>query len=187
MARVRSGTEVAVCEEIGLSLGLQAYCPMFTRWRKLPKHIAKKRGKSKELIRTVLFPCYIFVRIETLACVSRVKSLRDVLGFISTGYGPCFASEEDVQALRSQETLGMNDETEQGRKLRNAERLRSMTETASKMELQDLTGCVVRLISGLFAGKVGSVLEHDRTDNVIKLDIGRIPVLVSAETAAVVA
>lgn len=186
MARVRSGTEIAVCEEIGSSLGLEAYCPMFARWRKLPKHIAKKRGKSKELIRTVLFPCYIFVKITSLECVTRIKGLRDVLSFISTGHGPCLASEEDVQALRYQESLGINDETEKGRKLRNADRLRSMTETASKMELQDLKGCVVRMMSGLFAGKVGSVLQYDKTDNVVKLDIGRISVTVSAESVSVI-
>ena len=161
MARVRSGSEARICEEVEQELGLSTYLPQFVRWRKLPKHLAKKQGKNKELVTSILLPCYAFIKVETVQCVTRIKAVRDVFGFISTDAGVCYARDEDIKALMMQEASGINNETEQGRKLRLArDAAKAHDHGAFSLSLQDYTGKMVRLTSGPFEGVTGVVTYH---------------------------
>lgn len=171
VVRVRSGCEAQVCQEIGDKLDLATYFPRFVRWRKLPKHLAKTKGKKKELVSTTLFPCYIFVRVLTAECVTRIKAIRDVFGFICTSSGVCYAEGSDIEALRTRELSGINDETEQGRKLRMTERAQAMAQAVASIELRDLTGAIVRMSTGLFQGLAGTVLSHEPAQGKMKIEL----------------
>jgi transcription antitermination factor NusG len=171
VVRVRSGCEAQVCQEIESNLGLTTYFPRFVRWRKLPKHLAKAKGKKKELVSTILFPCYIFVQVKTMECVTRIKAIRDVFSFISTSAGPCYAEDDAIETLRMRERSGINDDTEQGRKLRMAERAQAMAHAVASITLRDLTGAIVRMTSGLFAGTSGTVLTHEVAQGKVKIEL----------------
>ena len=185
VARVRSGSELDVCSDASIMLGLESYVPQFVRWRKLPKHLAKQRGKSKEMVSSILFPCYIFLRIKSQNCLSAIVGLRDVFGFISTDQGVCLADSKDILALKAREQLGANDDTEQGRRLRAAEQHRAMAEAAS-IQLMDLTGRTVMLNVGPLAGFSGKVTEHNKLDGTVKFNYNQTALRASTEHLDVV-
>lgn len=189
VVRVRSGCEAQVCQEIEGNLGLATYFPRFVRWRKLPKHLAKAKGKKKELVRTILFPCYIFVRVLTLECVTRIKGVRDVFGFISTTSGVCYAEGSAIEKLQMRERSGINDETDQGRKLRAAERAQAMAQAVASVELRDLTGHLVRISSGVFEGVSGLVIKHDVDDDSVTFEHSTtgIPLIIGADQVELLA
>jgi transcription antitermination factor NusG len=147
---------------------------MFLRWRKLPKHLAKTHGKSKELISSVLFPCYIFVRVSNIGELAAVAGLRDVFGFISTEAGPCFASDKPIQSLRDQELLGLNDATDKGNSLRNSERLSNMVNGLKKLDLFDYLGKKVYLKEGPFKGASGIVEAYSDNDGTVEFCMGAV-------------
>ena len=182
VARVRSGCELQVCDEALSELSVEAYCPMFIRWRKLPKHIAKARGKTKELVKSVLFPGYVFVRIDELNELSRVAALREVFGFVSAGADICFADGSSVQTLKSMEVLGRNDDTVQGRKLRDSERLELMVEELQKISLRDWMGKSVRVAEGLFKGAFGVVDKFDDDEGTVEFSIGAVKLSMSIDS-----
>jgi transcription antitermination factor NusG len=179
VAKIRSGREAEVCEELGDALSVEAYCPMFVRWRKLPKHLAKSRGKTKELVRSVLFPSYIFVRIEDLRQLSSIAALRDVFGFVSSGLETCFADDRDIQTLKSQEVLGRNDDTMQGKRLRDSERLDLMIKQTQSLGMTDWLGKKVYVKDGPFKDATGVVERVGAEDGTVEFGIGALKLKMS--------
>lgn len=169
VATVRDGSEMALADEL-LSVDIQAYCPIHQRWRKLPRHLARKTGKSRELIKDALLTGYLFVLIETSEDLATVHACKDVFGFVRTTAGPCFARASDIEALKEIERSGVHDARPRSRKERVKEfeaevsavcdsksQLDAMQDRLAAMRLTDLSGKTVRLTSGALCGAKGEV------------------------------
>ena len=97
--RTKYGEEAAVAASLASDLAIDAYCPLFSKWRKLPRHIAKSRGQSRELIQVPLITGYVFARCERLPSLP-ADLARKVYGPLVLAYRLCYASDHEVEILR---------------------------------------------------------------------------------------
>lgn len=149
-ASVKDGEEVNVAKKIVETLGFESYCPMHSRWRKLPRHLARKEGRTRVLVRDALIPGYVFARVNTTEDIADVFGLKHVFGFVCTSYGPCFANDDVIDGLRKTEQSGEFD-------VKPKVRIERMRQQIAKLEMKDFAGKTVRLINGPFSGLVGEV------------------------------
>jgi len=175
-AVVKDGSEQGLVSTLLDDHAIEAYCPLHKRWRKLPKHITRKTGKTRELITDALLTGYLFVKVETSGHLATVFGLKDVFGFVSTSAGPCFARASDIEALREIERSGIHDE----RRKTKAERIKAlelgsetkvevapkstldaMKEKLGSMVLVDLKGKTAKLVSGPLSGYTGTIERVD--------------------------
>lgn len=171
VAIVKDGSELALAASLSADLGFDSYAPSYRRWRKLAKHVARKEGRTRELITDSLLLGYIFVRLDMsdntdLAALLKVKG---VYGVISNLRGPCYARDSDVESLRAIERSGIHDAKPRAAGVRRivevvvpaspkqvADAMRSRLEN---LNLVDMIGKVVSLTSGPFSGMCGKVAE----------------------------
>lgn len=105
--RTKYGEEAAVAASLSSGLGIEAYCPLFQKWRKLPKHIAKSRGTSRELIQVPLLTGYVFILAERMPELPFELS-RKIYGPLVMAGRLCYATDAEVDALRAhQESEGV--------------------------------------------------------------------------------
>ena len=178
-AIVRDGAEQALAFALAES-GIESYCPLHRRWRKLPKHIARKTGRTRELVTDALLTGYLFVLIEASKDLAETSASKDVFGFVKTSAGLCFARASDIEALREIERSGIHNANQSTKRpqglAKGAAAPVSMARTAAPsaaatlaamlarlgaMSLTDLNGKCVRLSSGPFAGVAGVVERVD--------------------------
>lgn len=149
-ASVKDGEETAVAAKIVESLGFESYCPQHSRWRKLPRHLARKEGRTRVLVRDALIPGYVFARVSRTEDIADVFGLKHVFGFVCTSSGPCFARDEVIDELRRTEQSGEFD-------VKPKIRVERMRQQVARLEMKDYAGKTVRLTNGPFAGLVGEV------------------------------
>jgi transcription antitermination factor NusG len=160
---VRFGEELDLCAKILLEAEVESYCPVYKRWRKLPKHIAVRSKQTRELVKTALLDGYIFVRCDGDEELSSVCQIKGVFGFISTSVGICYARDQDIEDLKLFEKGVRKRE-----KPRDA--LERMKKVVADISIQDLAGKTVRMKDGPFKGFSGPVVQIVGEDVVIAGD-----------------
>lgn len=101
---------MALSAQVQEELGVESYCPVHRRWRKLPKHMARKQGCSRELVESALITGYLLVALERTEEAAEVRALDDVYGFIMNDQGICFARDADIELLRFVEASKIHDD-----------------------------------------------------------------------------
>lgn len=163
-AIVREGQETTLASEL-LSFTSDAYCPVYKRWRKLPRHIARKTGKSRELVVDALLPGYLFVQIQNDNQLAAAFAHKDVFDFVKTSTGVCYARASDIESLRDMERTKVHDETPApALKVKQA-----MQERLALMTLADYQGKQVKLTAGPLQGRFGVVGGGDEATGELKL------------------
>lgn len=177
-AIVRDGAESALAHELSSEHSLEAYCPMHRRWRKLPKHIARKTGKSRELVQDALLLGYIFVRVDGESDLATLHGVKDVFGHVCTSSGPCFAREQDIHDLMAAEASGVHDVKLRAKHVRPRKSLEAMQQVLQAIDLTDVLGRTIRLTKGPFSGLSGEVTEV--LGQAVRVQTERLPLTVSA-------
>lgn len=122
--------------------GFHAYLPRI--------QLKKRRGGSWVDVIEVLFPRYIFIRVDTaLKSIASVRSTRGVVGLVRFGGQPAVVADEVIEAVIQREAPGMG--------LRRDDR-----------PLFGL-GEQVRLMEGPLAGMEGVFVQEDGEKRVIVL------------------
>ncbi len=152
-----------MAEELSTSHSLTSYCPSYTRWRRLPRHAARKQGRSRELVTDALLPGYVFVEVAGMADLREALSLDSVFGFISVAGDVCYARDADVEEIREAEASGIHNAK---KRFRNNERKPTAAELLLEHIRQifdaSLCGASAEISDGPFKGKVGAVESVDR-------------------------
>lgn len=180
-AIVRDGAETALAAELPSAIRAETYCPLHKRWRCLPKHIVRKTGRNRELIVGSLIEGYLFVRIEDDAQLAAMLAFKGVYGVVRTMNGPCFAREEDIEALKAAEASGFHDAKVRAKHIKPAsdkQVAESMRVALRGLTLSDIKGRKVMLTSGPFSGMSGEVTEVN--GDCVKVQTGALPITVSA-------
>lgn len=151
---------------------------MYRRWRKLPKHVARKTGKSRELVQDALLLGYIFVRVDGESDLATLHGFKDVFGHVRTSSGPCFAREKDINDLMEAEASGVHDAKLRAKHVRPRKSLEAMQQVLATMDLSDVLGRKVRLTKGPFSGLSGEVTEI--VGQAVRVQTERLPLIVSA-------
>ena len=151
---------------------------MYRRWRKLPKHVARKTGKSRELVQDALLLGYIFVRVDGERDLATLHGVKDVFGHVRTSSGPCFAREQDIHDLMVAEASGVHDAKLRAKHVRPRQSLEAMQKVLAKMDLSDVLGRTIRLTKGPFSGLSGKVTEI--VGQAVRVQTERLPLIVSA-------
>ena len=151
---------------------------MHRRWRKLPKHIARKTGKSRELVSDALLLGYIFVRVDDESDLAILHGVKDVFGHVRTSSGPCFAREKDINDLMEAEASGVHDAKLRAKHVRPRQKLEAMQQVLATMDLSDVLGRTIRLTKGPFSGLSGKVTEI--MGQAVRVQTERLPLTVSA-------
>lgn len=153
-----------------LSMAPDTYCPTYRRWRKLPKHIIRKTGRTRELIVDSMTPGYMFVNVETSHQLADVYAHRDVYGFVSTSLGVCFARDSDIKRLRELEMELASGSSAQSK--RSAKQIRKeLQEKIQNLSMADLEGKTVKMKDGPLVGRVGVVVGAQSSGNEVKIDM----------------
>ena len=151
---------------------------MHRRWRKLPKHVARKTGKSRELVQDALLLGYIFVRVDDESDLAILHGVKDVFGHVRTSSGPCFAREQDIHDLMVAEASGVHDAKLRAKHVKPRQSLEAMQKVLAKMDLSDVLGRTIRLTKGPFSGLSGKVTEI--VGQAVRVQTERLPLTVSA-------
>lgn len=151
---------------------------MYRRWRKLPKHVARKTGKSRELVQDALLLGYIFVRVDGERDLATLHGVKDVFGHIRTSSGPCFAREQDIHDLMAAEASGVHDAKLRAKHVRPRKSLEAMQQVLATMDLSDVLGRNVRLTKGPFSEISGEVTEI--VGQAVRVQTERLSLIVSA-------
>jgi transcription antitermination factor NusG len=165
VANLRYDCEEAVASSLQGN-GISTYLPMHVRWRKLPKHEARKQGVTRELVSSALIPGYLFVEVQTSYDIAATFGHKDVFGFISTRHGICFIKDEDIESLREAEASKVHD-AKQKKLAVKAEApaviqvICPVREKLKSMGLGSLMGQSIILSSGPFAGQTGTVSKDE--------------------------
>lgn len=163
VAMVYDGGELALAASLHADHGIEAYAPAHRRWRKLAKHVARKEGRTRELVTDALLQGYLFVKLDMSDNfdLSRLLKVKGVFGVISTIHGPCFARDADIEAMREIERSGVHDAKLRAVHVRKpvAQISEQVRERLSALSLTDIVGKVVRLAEGPFKGMRGEVTE----------------------------
>ena len=163
-AIVREGQETTLASEL-LNAVSDAYCPVYKRWRKLPRHIIRKTGKSRELIIDALLPGYLFLKVEDQNQLAAAFHHKDVFDFVKTSSGVCYARSSDIESLRDMERSKIHDETPAPAiKVKQA-----MQERIALLSLSDYQGKQVKLTAGPLQGRFGLVNGGDEQAGELKL------------------
>lgn len=163
VAMVKDGAELALAASLSADLGIEAYTPAHRRWRKLAKHVARREGRTRELVVDALLTGYLFAKVNMTdnRDIARLLEVKGVYGLIGTSRGPCFAREQDVEAMRLLEASGVHDVKVRASDVRKP--AASVTEELRKrlhaMSLIDLVGKVVCIIEGPFKGLCADVQD----------------------------
>lgn len=161
---MREGHETALASEL-LSAVSDAYCPVYKRWRKLPRHIARKTGKTRELIVDALFTGYVFLKVESQNQLAAAFAHKDVFDFVKTSTGVCYARASDIETLREMERTKVHDQSPSpALKIKEA-----MQKVLSAMVLSDYEGKTVKLTAGPLQGRLGVVGGGDEQTGELKL------------------
>jgi len=135
---------------------------MVHKWRKLAKHEAAKKGRSRELFSFALLPGYLFVSAQCDESLSRLLLTKHVYGVVRTSAGPCYAQDYEIQVLRDLEAeFDSNRPTE----------LSAFEVVAAKLSglvQAHLQGKRLKLVSGPFEG----LLATFRNSSAHKLEVG---------------
>lgn len=153
--RVKDGLEQEISKSLVAEMSVDCYCPMMRRWVKLPRHLRVKEGRVRKLVETALLEGYIFAKIRPEAgfneCLSNIKSVKGVYGFVSTQRGVCLARDSDIEGVRDHE-----------RELRSGKRpvalaSKEVSEKLAEVSFADAVGKSFKISDGPFQGIVGKV------------------------------
>lgn len=176
VAIVKGGSEGPISEEL-CSLEIQSYFPMYKKWRKLPKHLAKKRGKLREIVSFPLLHGYMFTKVDSANSVRAILGTKDVYGFIRTANSICFARDNDIAEFRQAVESGKYDDT---RTIEEA-RIDMLREKFNMINLFDLKGESVRITDGFFSGRNARVEEVSKNLREAKLEFNGAKIVVGLE------
>lgn len=153
-----------------LGMASDTYCPTYRRWRKLPKHIIRKTGRSRELITDSMIPGYLFVNVEDSHQLADVYGHKDVHGFVSTSLGVCFARDSDIESLRELEKERASGSSAQSK--RSAKQIQAeMQDKVQNLSMADIQGKMVKMKDGPLVGRVGFVMGTQGASNEVQIDI----------------
>ena len=164
-AIVRDGLEITLASEL-LGIAHDTYCPVYKRWRKLPKHIARKLGKTRELITESLIPGYLFVSVSGPEQLAAVYKNKDVFDFVKTSTGVCYARDTDIQALRENE---MSRKAGASTKRLADKAKEELQQQLASLVMADYRGKTVKLTAGPLQGRFGVVNDGDEQSGELKL------------------
>ena len=151
-AIVKDGAEQALAQALSADHGLVSYCPMHRRWRSLPEHIARKTGKTRELVQDALLLGYIFVCVSGDEDLADMLAVKGVYGYVRTSSGACYAKDSDIEALKVAEASGKHDV-----RLKPAKALEAMKQAAAAIDLTDAVGRKVSIVKGPLTGLTAEV------------------------------
>lgn len=158
---VLSGTERATAGRISSLPDTEGYCPLHTKWRKLPKHQRSNRTSSRVKVTAPLFPGYVFaLPREPELQASAICRVKGVIGIVRTEDGMCYAPDEHIALIKDLEARGKYDAQY------NAE----MRAEARKLRLEDCIGKSVTITEGSMAGYRGVVLSAQPGEVKVELD-----------------
>ena len=129
-----------------LGVGIETYCPIHKRWRKLPKHIAHKTGRTRELVETAVLRGYLFLSAQDQEALAAVYSNKRVFGFVSNNDRICLASPKDIsdmQAIEARVKSGL---------LSARQATQMIQDVAAKIDMSGYKGQRVRMLAGAFKG-----------------------------------
>lgn len=186
VAIVKDGAELDLAASLSADLSLEAYAPAYRHWRKLAKHVARREGRTRELVVAALLTGYLFVKVNmaTNADILRLMEAKGVYGVISNSRGPCFARESDVEGMRAIEASGIHNVKVAASDVRKpvAKVTEEIRERLRALSLVDLVGKMVRLVDGPFTGLSGEV--HDVRGGYAHMRINQLSVASPLENVA---
>lgn len=138
----RPGLEVDVSRDIR-ALGLDAYCPIATRWAK-PRH---RKAKARVKVQRPAFPRYVFVRVEGLRW-AEIRAVHGVAGVVCAGQTPIQLTAREVEDVKAAEDMGCFDFT--------------ATDLRGGVDLRIAVGDRIVLTSGPLDGYVATVTRLPR-------------------------
>lgn len=143
---VLSGTEQLAAEALDGLPGVKAFAPVYSAWRRLPKHRRAKLRASHERVEYPLFRGYVFLLLEHESAISSIYATKDVIGAVQTMYGLCYVRDDEIQELMQRHMRGeFNDHRELERWVRNPA-------PAPAVRLVDDTASTVTVLTGSFDG-----------------------------------
>lgn len=157
---VLSGSEMKTASGITESGLFECYCPTRKTWLRLPRHIAKKEGRSRRLIESPLLNGYVFgkVQYEDLDLFRLKLKFKELFGPMRSIAGNVYARDEDVETLKALQSQGRFDADNDSK-------------SDLKMRVEDYVGRSVMVISGLFEGLEGEVVSAK--GNTVQIDAER--------------
>lgn len=146
VANAASGSEERVASQFSDAFGEDCYCPMFRKWRKLPKHKIHILGRSRVLISTALLPGYFFLRSTVdYGAISKVHT-KGFFGVLKAFDKPLFAKDGEIQALKSAEHRGVYDDLPE----------------SSAISPRTIVGMLIEMTSGPLSGERAKVVSQSK-------------------------
>lgn len=143
---VLSGTEQLTAQALGDLSGVRAFAPVYSAWRRLPKHRRAKLRASHERVEYPLFRGYVFLLLETESAISSVYATKDVIGAVQTMHGLSYIKDDEIQELMRRHMSGeFNDQRKLELWVRNPE-------TVPVVRLVDDTEATYTVLNGSFEG-----------------------------------
>lgn len=153
---IRFGCEAEVEKEFRL-VGVDYFSPKHTKWRKLPKHRARKEGRTRELVVTELTPGYIFIRGTAAGIAAIVNSHRYIVDIVRIGEDVCWARDGEMDAFRQACESGLFDDIQ--KQAEPKQEVKPVEPVEIPRDLQSFLNKFVKVKTGPLKGLTGRVKE----------------------------